>query len=278
VDPLGETECSPAAGLVRRYRDRALLLATRRCFIQCAFCTRRGFVLDDGRSGLRVDPDSALGYLRRHPEIREVLVSGGDPLTLGDGELSALLDSLRDIPHVRLLRLATRAPMARPGRVTGRLVRLLASHGPLVTAVHFNHPAELTHAARRACGAMVDAGIPLINQTVLLSGVNDDADVLEELCFELAAERIRPYYILSCDRVAGTERFWVDLERAIALTSRLARRLPGHAVPTFVIDLPGRLGKARPGSGLPMTRVPGGWSVRPPSGEEVFYPERGPAR
>ncbi len=271
-DPLLEQECSPVPGLIRRYENRALVLAARRCFVQCAFCTRLPFVRGRG-SRLRVDLGSALGYVRGHPEIGEVLVSGGDPLTLDDAALDDLLGALRAIPHVRLLRLATRAPMARPGRITAGLCGMLRSHGPLTVAVHFNHPAELTHEARESLARLADAGLVLLNQTVLLAGVNDDPDVLARLCWQLVEARVRPYYLLQCDRVAGTERFWVGLGRALEIAGRLEAGLPGHAVPAFVVDLPGREGKARLGAHGPPRRVGGGYVIKGCSGREILYPD-----
>jgi lysine 2,3-aminomutase len=271
-DPLREQECSPVPGLIRRYENRALVLAARGCFVQCDFCTRLAFVRGGG-SDLRVDPDAALDYVRAHEEIREVLVSGGDPLTLDDAALDDLLDALRAIPHVRLLRLATRAPMARPSRITDALCSMLRARGPLSVAVHFNHPDELTPEARRALERLADAGLVLINQTVLLRGVNDDHEVLERLCWRLAEARVRPYYLLQCDRVAGTERFWVGLGRALEIAARLEASLPGHAVPTFVVDLPGWEGKARLGGSASPRRVEGGFMIAGRSGREILYPD-----
>ncbi len=273
TDPLGEQACSPVPGIIRRYPDRALLLATKSCFVNCAFCTRQAFVRSDGGSSLEVDIESSLAYLRSETAIREVLVSGGDPLTLDDGSLDRLLGAIRKIDHVRLVRVATRAPMARPGRVTPGLARMLASHGPLMACVHFNHPAELTPEARAACATLVDAGLPVLDQTVLLAGVNDDADTLATLFFELAALRVRPYYLLSCDRIHGTEEFWVKLERALDIAGSLLGRLPGHAIPAFVVDLPGFEGKARLTAGSGYRRVRGGHMIRGASGAEVFLPE-----
>lgn len=270
-DPLRERECSPVPGLVRRYENRALVLAARECFIRCAFCTRLPFVRGDAH--LHVDTAAALDYIRRHEEIGEVLVSGGDPLTLDDAAIGELLGALRAVPHVRLLRLATRAPMARPSRITDALCALLRGHGPLSVAVHFNHPDELTADARAALARLADAGLVLLNQTVLLAGVNDDADVLSQLCWGLAEARVRPYYLLQCDRVAGTERFWVGLERALGIAARLAAGLPGHAVPAFVVDLPGWEGKARLGPHDPPRRVSGGHVITGRSGREILYPD-----
>lgn len=268
TDPLREQECSPVPGLIRRYENRVLLLATDRCFVQCAFCTRQGFVRTDGDSNLTVDFPAALRHIRHHPEIREVLVSGGDPLTLTDEVLDDLLSSLRAIPHVSLIRVATRAPMGRPSRVTPRLVDMLRRHSPVMVCVHFNHPAELTDEARLACASLSDAGLVLMNQTVLLAGINDDAETLIRLCMDLASMRVRPYYLLSCDRVEGTEEFWVDLGRAMSIVDELQRRLPGHAIPAFVVDLPGWAGKARISPATGLQRVEGGWLVTGPTGEQ----------
>jgi lysine 2,3-aminomutase len=237
-DPLGEQGCSPVPGVVMRYPDRVLVLAARSCFTRCAFCTRLAFVRDAGESGLEVDTAAAVEFVRTHGNVREVIVSGGDPLTLDDAALDDLLGRLGAIPHVRLLRVATRAPMARPGRVTHELCSMLASHGPMLVAVHFNHPDELTDASRAALARLVDAGLVVINQAVLLRDVNDETGVLARLFFELASCRVRPYYLLQCDRVASTERFWVDLGRALEIVSGLEGLLPGHALPWFVVDLP----------------------------------------
>ena len=162
--------------------------------------------------------------------------------------------------------------MARPGRVTRELCEALRRLGPIMAAVHFNHPEELTDEALGACARLVDAGIPLLNQAVLLRGVNDDADVLEDLCLGLARARVRPYYLLSCDRVAGTERFWVGLDRAIGIAQALEARLPGHAVPALVVDLPGWEGKARIVPASPPRRVEGGYAIRGRSGREILVP------
>jgi lysine 2,3-aminomutase len=276
-DPLGEGSCSPAEGLIQRYEGRALILVTDRCFARCSFCNRRFFVQTGEAASppgtLKVNLESALRFISGHGGIREVLLSGGDPLTLGDDELRSLLERLREIPAVALIRIGTRAPMARPRRITPALAGMLASMRPLVMSVHFNHPDELTRASLEACRLLVDRGIPLLNQAVLLRQVNDDPEAISDLCWKLALAGVRPYYLFQCDRVAGTSRFWVPLGRGIEIARRLREMLPGHAVPHYVVDLPGREGKAWIDPLQPPRRVEGGYELIGSGGRPVFYPD-----
>ncbi len=272
-DPLEEGSCSPSPGLIRRYDNRALILATHRCFVKCSFCNRRFFVRGE-RGPLEVDVDAALAYVAAHPEIREVLVSGGDPLTLGDDELAGILGRIRAIDHVRIIRIGTRCPMAEPGRISRPLVDMLRRFMPLVVSVHFNHGDELGERSLSACRLLLEAGISVLNQSVLLGGVNDDADVLSDLCWKLAEAGVRPYYLFQCERVKGTSGFWVPLEQGIEIAGKLRRGLPGHAVPHFVVDLPGFEGKAWIDPANPPQRVEGGYSLAGSSNRKVFYPDR----
>ncbi len=234
ADPFDESAHSPAPGLIRRYRDRALVLATLDCAAYCRHCTRKHSV---GRRGTAADPRRAAAWLRAHPEIREVLVSGGDPLTLPTGRLDRLFGALRaGAPNIEIVRIGTRVPVVLPQRVDRALCAMLRRHHPVWMSLHFNHPAELTAEAAAACARLADAGVPLNNQTVLLRGVNDDADTLEALFRGLIRMRVRPYYLFQCDPVRGVGHFRVPPARGRALMRELRRRLTGLAVPAYVRD------------------------------------------
>jgi len=243
ADPLAEARRAPLPALVHRYPNRVLLLAANSCAAYCRFCTRKrrvGRRDDNIPFGAVLD---AIVYIAEHPEIDEVILSGGDPLTLSDGLLKELLERLRAIKHVKLLRLATRMPAVLPERITPRLVELLGHYQPLFVTTHFNHPDELTAEATQACRLLADAGIPLANQTVLLKGVNDDLDTLAALCTGLLHRRIRPYYLHQLDAVHGTGHFRVPVEAGIALIAGLRRKISGLAIPHYIIDTPGGHGK-----------------------------------
>lgn len=251
ADPFGEASAMPVPGLIRRYRDRAVLLATDRCAVYCRHCTRKHAVGGPPPSGASkarkprstllpaVDLAAIASHLRRHPEIREILVSGGDPLLLSDHRLEALLRAVRSVPSVEIIRVGSRVPVTLPQRITPGLARTLRRYHPLWLNTHFNHPAELSPDSARACAMLVDAGIPLGNQAVLLKGVNDRVEVLERLFRGLLRMRVRPYYLLQCDPVAGAGHFRVPVERGIALMNALRRRLSGLGMPQFVVDVPG---------------------------------------
>ncbi len=243
-DPFGERAAMPVPGLIRRYADRAVLLATASCAVYCRHCTRKHTVggrrvAAGGAAALR----RAADYLRRTPAIREVLVSGGDPLVLDTPRLDRILGALRGVPSIELLRVGTRVPVVLPQRVTRELTRMLRRHHPVWLNTHFNHPAELTPEAAAACAALVDAGIPVGNQTVLLRGVNDDADTLETLFRGLLRMRVRPYYLLHCDPVEGVGHFRVPRARGRALLRALRERMTGLGVPAYVQDVPGAASK-----------------------------------
>jgi lysine 2,3-aminomutase len=212
-----------------------------------------------------------LAWLRRHPEVREVLVTGGDPLVLPTARLDAVLRALRRVPSIEILRIGTRVPVVLPQRVTRDLCAMLRRHHPVWMNTHFNHPAELTPESARACERLADAGIPVGNQAVLLRGVNDSVDVLERLFRGLVRMRVRPYYLLQCDPVRGTSHFQVPLRRALAIVDELRARLTGLAVPTFVVDTPGTAGKIPllPTSVVRWTRT--GAILRGPRGRLVTY-------
>ncbi|MBM4372745.1 MAG: KamA family radical SAM protein, partial [Deltaproteobacteria bacterium] len=236
TDPLDEASHSPLPGLIRRFPDRALVLAHGECPVHCRHCFRRH------RLGYGALPGEALEdivtWLRDHPEVREVLVSGGEPLLLGPQALDHLLGRLRSVPTVRWLRLATRMPVVDPSRITRSLARMLRGHAPLHVATHFNHPRELTLRARRALAHLVDAGLPVANQAVLLRGVNDDVDTLEALFCGLLEARVRPYQLYQCDLVAGTDHLRVPTPTALDLMDHLRVRLSGLALPALSVDHP----------------------------------------
>lgn len=242
ADPLSEAHLSPVPGLIHRYPDRALLLTTVSCAVYCRFCTRKRSI-GCGAGSKPTDLSAALAYIARTPALREIILSGGDPLLLGDDDLDDLLGRLRGIPHVETIRIHSRVPVVLPERITPRLCTLLHRHHPLYLNTHFNHPRELTPAASEACQRLADAGIPLGNQTVLLRGVNDQAETLRTLFRGLLRMRVRPYYLHHADLVTGTSHLRTTIENGLSLISALRNTLPGIAIPQYVIDLPGGRGK-----------------------------------
>jgi len=244
ADPLAEERHEVAPHLVQRYPDRVLLLATDRCGVYCRFCTRSRMVGHGGGARSMASLQPAFEWIEAHREVRDVIVSGGDPCLMSTERLGRLLRRLRNIEHVDYVRLATRTPVTLPQRITDPLCRALReSHPSLWIMTHFNHPKELTDEARQACGALTDAGLPVMNQTVLLRGVNDSADVLETLFRGLVKARARPYYLLQMDPVGGTAHLRTPLRAGIELMAALQGRVSGIALPKFIVDTPGGLGK-----------------------------------
>ncbi len=240
-DPLSEDEYEPVHGLVHKYPDRAILLVTMQCAMFCRHCTRRRLVGSADRTMTPKQLEACLDYLRKHTEVRDVLVTGGDPLIGSDAWLENILRQLRAIKHIEVLRIGTRIPVTAPMRVTPELCDMLSRYHPLWMNIHFNHPKEITPEVARACDLLTRAGIPLGSQTVLLRGINDNADTLKALYHGLAKIRVRPYYLYQCDTVRGTSHFWTPVEKAIELVSALRGWTSGFCVPTFVVD--SRLGK-----------------------------------
>ncbi|HEX4473516.1 MAG TPA: KamA family radical SAM protein [Polyangiaceae bacterium] len=270
-DPLGEEAHEVAPDLVQRYPDRALLFATDRCAVYCRFCTRSRLVGAGGgaRSLDRLAP--AFAYLRAHPEVRDVIVSGGDPLALATDRIVALVRTLRGIGSIETIRLATRVPVALPQRITTELVRALRPFHPLWVMTHFNHPKELTDASRRACRRLADAGCPVMNHTVLLRGVNDDSATLATLFRGLVKERVRPYYLLQADPVRGTGHLRTPLSTGLRIMAELQGRLSGIALPKFIVDTPGGLGKVPVSPDYVIERGEGRVRFRTHRGVEVDY-------
>jgi lysine 2,3-aminomutase len=242
-DPLGEENQSPVPGLVHRYPDRVLLLVHDFCSTYCRYCTRSRVVGHGAILPSRSRLEQAIDYVRATPSVRDVLVSGGDPLTLNDDRLEWILARLRRISHVEIVRIGTKIPAVLPQRVTGRLVRMLRKYHPLWMSLHFTHPDECTPEATRACGMLADAGIPLGSQTVLLKGVNDTVDTMKSLCHNLMRMRVRPYYLYQCDPITGSGHFRTSIAQGLEVIRGLRGFTSGYAVPTYVLDAPGGGGK-----------------------------------
>ena len=243
ADPLDEENLSPVPNLVHKYPDRVLFLVTSQCAMYCRFCTRKRKV---GRPEMAITDatiQAGLEYIASRPGIREVLLSGGDPLLLSDRRLGTILAALRRIPTVEVIRIGTRVPCTLPMRVTAGLVRMLRRYHPLYINTHFNHPAEITPEAELACGRLADAGIPLGCQTVLLRGVNDNPEVMRELMCGLLRIRVRPYYLFQADLTLGTDHFRTPVAEGLTIMRHLIGRVSGMAVPTFALDAPGGGGK-----------------------------------
>jgi len=243
TDPCGEDSHSPVPGLVHRYPDRVLFLVTDRCAAYCRYCTRSRLV--SNASGYDFHPDFAqqIGYIRKHREVRDVLLSGGDPLLFSDEKLETLLAQLRAIPHVEFLRLGTRIPVFLPQRITPQLCAMLKKYHPLFISIHANHPRELTTEVRDALGRLADAGVPLGNQSVLLRHVNDDVLVMRALVQKLLMCRVKPYYIYQCDPISGSAHLRTSVAKGLEIMEALRGHTTGYAVPTYVIDAPGGGGK-----------------------------------
>jgi lysine 2,3-aminomutase len=274
-DPLEENIDMPVPGLVHRYPDRALLIATTTCASYCRHCTRKRV------AGTRECLISArrlqqvMEYLSAHPEICDVIVSGGDPLTMPTNVIDAVLSGLRSVESVQIIRIGTRIPVVLPMRITDELIKVLRKHHPLWINTHFNHPSELTAESAAACAKLVDAGIPLGNQTVLLRGVNDSPQIIEQLCRGLVRMRVRPYYLYQCDLVRGVEHFRTPLSRGIEIMEYLRGRVSGIAIPNFVVDAPHGGGKIPVMPNYVVSMSPTHTVLRNYEGLLVNYPEPG---
>jgi lysine 2,3-aminomutase len=273
-DPLGEETHQPVPGLVHTYPDKVLLLVTGQCATYCRYCMRhRRAGLNAATSQQRED---ALQYIRDHSGIRDVLLSGGDPLMLQDDELDLLLSELGAIPHVEIIRVGTRMPVVLPQRITDNLASILRKHAPLWTVIHVIHPDELTPEVEAACDRLVDAGVPLLSQSVLLAGVNDQLAVLKTMFRKLLRMRIKPYYLHLCDAAAGTAHFRTDPQIGIDLVRGLHGYISGPAVPTLMVDAPGGGGKVPLTPSYVDSIEQNGWRIRNYQGEVYEYrtPER----
>ena len=241
-DPLNEEAHSPVPSITHRYPDRVLFLTTSQCSMYCRFCTRKRKVGDSGKISMKYI-QSGLDYIAAHPEIRDVILSGGDPLMLTDVMLEKVVAGLRAIPHVEIIRLGTKMPCVLPQRITPALVNMLKKYHPVYVNTHFNHPWEITPEAKRACEMLADAGIPVGNQAVLMKGVNDDSDVMLELMRKLLAIRVRPYYLYQADITKGANHFRTPVSVGLEIMDKLRGHTSGLAIPAYVIDAPGGGGK-----------------------------------
>ena len=241
-DPLHEKIFSPVKGIVHRYTDRVLFTVTQVCSNYCRYCTRSHSVgkLDNlGKS----DYEKAFRYISEHKEIRDVLISGGDPLTLSDEKLEYILSNIRSIEHVEMIRMGTRVPVVLPQRITDNLITVLRKYHPLFLSLHFSHPSEITEECAKACNKLADGGFPMGSQTVLLKGINDNVPTMKELMHRLLKIRVRPYYLYQCDLIPGSRHFRTTVKKGLEIIKGLRGYTSGYAVPTFVIDAPGGGGK-----------------------------------
>jgi len=274
IDPCAEDRDSPAAHLVHRYPDRVLLLATEHCALYCRHCTRRRLVgnhQDTDSAPRRFD--AAVEYIKSNKKIRDVLISGGDPLILEDDELESLVQKIRSISHVEFLRIGTRIPVSLPQRISERLVNMLKKYAPIWISIHFNHPKEITKRCKIACDMLSDAGMPLGSQSVLLKGINDRPYIMKRLTHELLKIRVRPYYIYQCDPVRGTQHFRTPVSVGINIMEKLRGHTSGYAVPTYVIDGPGGGGKIPVGPNYILSQAKGKYVLRNYKGKIYTYLE-----
>ncbi len=270
TDPIGDTRYLVTERLVRHYTDRALLLVSDRCATYCRFCFRRHFTGHGGGSISDKQIGDACEFLSRTPDVREVLLSGGDPLMLSDGDLEHVIRRLKQVDPGYIIRVCTRMPVVLPSRVTEDLARLMGSFSSLWLVIHANHPRELTAEFRAGMRRILGAGVPVLNQSVLLKGVNDDTDVLEKLFRGLAQSGVKPYYLFQGDLASGTAHFRVSLGRGIRMMEELRTRLSGLAMPTYAVDLPG--GGKVPVEPALLRVETDAYVLRGPDGGEYRYP------
>jgi lysine 2,3-aminomutase len=274
VDPCAEDRDSPVPGLVHRYPDRVLLLATEQCAMYCRHCTRRRLVGEKQVSSVNSKTiDAAVDYIRANKKIRDVLISGGDPFMLDTQELEEILKKITNIPHVEFVRLGTRLPVTLPQRITESLVAMLKKYKPLWVSIHFNHPKEISKRCKVACDMLADSGIPLGSQTVLLKGINDKPYIMKKLMQDLLKIRVRPYYIYQCDLVKGTAHFRTPVAVGINIIEKLRGFTSGYAVPTYVVDAPGGGGKIPVGPSYLISQDKGKHVLRNYKGKIYTYIE-----
>lgn len=275
TDPLCEDEMMPVKHLVHRYRDRALVLLTTCCSMYCRYCTRKRTVGVKDHLLSADDLANIVAYLQQHPEISDVIISGGDPFVMKTEIIENVLRAIRSVESVQIIRIGTKTPVVLPQRITPELVNMLRKYQPIWVNTHFNHPNEITPLAREACERLVDAGIPVGNQSVLLKGVNDDKHTYEALCRALVKMRVRPYYLFQCDIVNGVEHFRTRVSRGIEIMEHLRGRLSGLAIPQYVVDSPGGQGKIPILPNYVLYQTPNKVVLRNFEGKVVEYPEPG---
>ncbi len=276
ADPCGEDSHMPVPGLVHRYPDRVLFLVTDRCASYCRYCTRSRVVSGVGEQQLETQWELAFKYLEQHTEIRDVLLSGGDPLLFSDERLDKILTRLRAIPHLQFIRIGSRIPIFLPQRITPELCAMLKKHHPLFISIHTNHPRELTTEVRDALGRLADAGIPLGNQSVMLRGVNDSVEIQKALVHKLLMCRVKPYYLYQCDLINGSSHLRTSVAEGVAVIEGLRGHTTGYAIPQFVIDGPGGGGKIPINPNYLIDTAPGRVTLRNFEGEIFEYPDPTP--
>jgi lysine 2,3-aminomutase len=274
-DPLGEEAHRPVSTIVHRYPDRVLFLATGFCSVYCRYCTRSRLVGEG--SELRVNLkewEKGIEYIKNHREVRDVLITGGDPLTLSDDKLEWLLKRIREIPHVEFIRIGTKIPFVLPQRITPALCRVLKKYHPLWMSLHVIHPSEITKESKLACERLANAGIPLGSHTVLLTGINDDVETMKSLMHELLKIRVKPYYLFHCDPIQGSAHFRTSVEKGVEIINGLRGHTTGYAVPHYVIDIPGRGGKVSLSPNYIVEREGDYLVVKNFRGEKFTYPDQ----
>jgi lysine 2,3-aminomutase len=272
-DSLAEDAHSPVPGLVHRYPDRVLMLVTTQCASYCRYCTRSRIVGDPTANFSQKDFDAQIAYIERTPQVRDVLLSGGDPLTLNPRLLDRLLARIREIPHVEIIRIGSRVPVFLPQRINDEFAAMVKKHHPLWINIHVNHPREITPELAVACDRMADAGIPLGNQSVLLAGINDSVHIQRQLVHELVQMRVRPYYLYQCDLVAGAGHFRTTVSKGIEIMEGLRGHTSGYAVPQYVVDAPGGGGKIPVSPNYLLAQAPGHVVLRNFEGYITTYAE-----
>lgn len=276
LDPIGDYPHSPLKALVHRYKNRVLLKPTNVCAVYCRFCFRREMVGPEGDSVTQDDVDQALAYIAAHPEISEVILSGGDPLMLSPKRLQALMQALQAMPHIRWIRFHTRVPVVAPGKITNDLIAVLKGIKTVVMAVHANHAREFTPAAGAALARLAQSGVVLVGQSVLLKGINDSVDALAELMETMMANRIKPYYLHHPDLTTGTSHFRLSFEQGMSLMNQLRERVSGLCVPQYTLDIPGGYTKIciTRETVIPVTGSPGDYILKDASGREYKYSDQ----
>ena len=272
-DPLHEDSDSPVPGLTHRYPDRVLFLITDQCSMYCRHCTRRRFAGQHDCSSPRQRIDACIDYIARTPQVRDVLLSGGDALLVPDSTLEYIFQRLREIPHVEIIRIGSRVPVVCPQRITPELCEMIKKYHPVWLNTHFNHPDEVTEESKGACERLANAGVPLGNQSVLLRGINDDTVIMKKLMHELVKMRVRPYYIYQCDLSLGIEHFRTPVSKGIEIIENLRGHTSGFAVPTFVVDAPGGGGKIPVMPNYVISQAPGRVVLRNYEGVITTYTE-----
>lgn len=272
-DPLHEDEDSPVPGLTHRYPDRVLFLVTNQCSMYCRYCTRRRFSGQIGMGVPKKQLDAAINYIRNNPQVRDCLISGGDGLLINDNILEYILKNLRDIPHLEIIRIGTRAPVVFPQRITENLCNILKKYHPVWLNTHFNTSLEITEESKRACEMLANAGVPVGNQSVILAGINDSVPIMKKLMHDLVKIRVRPYYIYQCDLSEGIGHFRAPVSKGLEIIEGLRGHTSGYAVPTFVVDAPGGGGKIAVQPNYLISQSPEKVVLRNFEGVITSYPE-----